>query len=202
MYSVAQVADMLGISKETLRRWDNNGKLTPVRNSTNNHSFYSKEQLKQFDKLHFIFDDSERLIPTAASVYKTIELFAGAGGLGIGLEKAGLYTVLLNEIDKNACATLKHNRPQWNVVCGDIANIDFPLTETKLKSSLVASPARHSVMLAKKWVLRMLEGHFFSSLRGQSRKQGPSCLWLRMCGDCSITTTGAPWKISNLLLMN
>lgn len=27
MYSVAQVADMLGVSKETLRRWDNSGKL-------------------------------------------------------------------------------------------------------------------------------------------------------------------------------
>ena len=125
MYSVAQVADMLGISKETLRRWDNNGKLTPVRNSNNNYSFYTKDQLKQFDKLHFIFDDSERQIPTAANAYKTIELFAGAGGLAIGLEKAGLHTVLLNEIDKNACATLQANRPSWQVVCGDIANIDF-----------------------------------------------------------------------------
>ena len=125
MYSVAQVADMLGISKETLRRWDSNGKLTPVRKSTNNHSFYSKEQLKQFEKLHFIFDDSERQIPTATNAYKTIELFAGAGGLAIGLEKAGLHTVLLNEIDKNACATLQANRPNWQVVCGDIANIDF-----------------------------------------------------------------------------
>lgn len=127
MYSVAQVADMLGISKETLRRWDNNGKLTPVRNSANNHSFYTKEQLKQFEKLHFIFDDSERQIPTATANYKTIELFAGAGGLAIGLEKAGLDTVLLNEIDKNACATLTYNRPKWQVVCSDIANIDFTL---------------------------------------------------------------------------
>ncbi|WP_411727101.1 DNA (cytosine-5-)-methyltransferase [Methyloglobulus sp.] len=125
MYSVAQVADMLGISKETLRRWDNNGKLTPVRNPANNYSFYTKEQLKQFDKLHFIFDASERQIPTAASTYKTIELFAGAGGLAIGLEQAGLHTVLLNEIDKNACATLQANRPNWQVVCGDIANLDF-----------------------------------------------------------------------------
>jgi DNA (cytosine-5)-methyltransferase 1 len=125
MYSVAQVADMLGISKETLRRWNNNGKLIPVRNSNNSSSFYTKDQLKQFDKLHFIFDDSERQTPTATNSYKTIELFAGAGGLAIGLEKAGLHTILLNEIDKNACATLQANRPNWQVVCGDIANIDF-----------------------------------------------------------------------------
>ncbi|MEQ1557986.1 MAG: DNA (cytosine-5-)-methyltransferase [Methyloglobulus sp.] len=132
MYSVAQLADMLGISKETLRRWDSNGKLTPIRNSTNNHGFYSKEQLRQFDKLHFIFDDSERQIPTATNTYKTIELFAGAGGLAIGLEKAGLHTVLLNEIDKNACATLQANRPNWQVVCGDIANIDFSSYKNKI----------------------------------------------------------------------
>jgi DNA (cytosine-5)-methyltransferase 1 len=125
MYSVAQVADMLGISKATLRRWDNNGKLTPVRNSTDTLGFYTKDQLKQFDKLHFIFDNSERQIPTASISYKAIELFAGAGGLAIGLEKAGLRTVLLNEIDKNACATLKYNRPNWHVICGDIASIDF-----------------------------------------------------------------------------
>ncbi len=124
MYSVAQVADMLGISKETLRRWDNNGKLSPIRNS-NNTGFYTKDQLKQFDKLHFIFDDSERQIPSPTKIYKAIELFAGAGGLAIGLERAGLHTVLLNEIDKNACATLQANRPNWQVVCGDIAGIDF-----------------------------------------------------------------------------
>jgi DNA (cytosine-5)-methyltransferase 1 len=125
MYSVAQVADMLGISKETLRRWDDSGKLIPVRNPANTHSFYTKEQLRQFDKLHFIFDDSTRHVPVPAKAYKTIELFAGAGGLAIGLEKAGLQTVLLNEIDKNACATLSFNRPNWHVLCADIASIDF-----------------------------------------------------------------------------
>jgi DNA (cytosine-5)-methyltransferase 1 len=51
MFPVAQVADMMGISKEALRRLDNNGKLSPVRNSNNNHSFYTKDQLEQFDLL-------------------------------------------------------------------------------------------------------------------------------------------------------
>lgn len=125
MYSVAQVADMLGVSKETLRRWDSNGKLSSIRNPMNNYRFYNKEQLRQFEELHFIFDDSQRPDITAEHAYKTIELFAGAGGLAIGLEKAGLDTVLLNEINKDACATLKANRPNWNVECGDIAKLDF-----------------------------------------------------------------------------
>lgn len=125
MYSVAQVADMLGVSKETLRRWDNSGKLLSTRNPMNNYRFYNKDQLRQFEELRFIFDDSKRPEITPDHTYKTIELFAGAGGLAIGLEKAGLDTVLLNEIDKSACDTLKANRPHWNVQCGDIGKLDF-----------------------------------------------------------------------------
>lgn len=125
MYSVAQVADMLGVSKETLRRWDNSGKLRSVRNPMNNYRFYNKDQLKQFEELQFIFDDRQRSEISSFQKYKTIELFAGAGGLAIGLERAGLETVLLNEIDKQACATLRTNRPQWNVQEGDISKLDF-----------------------------------------------------------------------------
>ncbi|MFI3220133.1 MAG: DNA (cytosine-5-)-methyltransferase [Methylococcales bacterium] len=57
--------------------------------------------------------------------FSSIELFAGAGGLALGLEKAGFNAVLLNEIDKQACATLRHNRPQWNIVEGGIEHLDF-----------------------------------------------------------------------------
>lgn len=54
---------------------------------------------------------------------KTIELFAGAGGLALGIEKAGFDTIALIEVDKDASETLKTNRPNWNVICDDIANI-------------------------------------------------------------------------------
>ena len=56
-------------------------------------------------------------------MYSTIELFAGAGGLALGVEKAGFNTIGLIEFDKDACETLKTNRPNWNVICDDIANI-------------------------------------------------------------------------------
>lgn len=61
----------------------------------------------------------------------TIELFAGAGGLALGVEKAGFETIGLIEFDKDAADTLKKNRPSWNVICDDIANISGEDLEEK-----------------------------------------------------------------------
>lgn len=60
-----------------------------------------------------------------SSRFTSIELFAGAGGLALGLERAGINHLLLNEIDKYAAASLKKNRPHWNTICEDIKNMDF-----------------------------------------------------------------------------
>ena len=54
---------------------------------------------------------------------KSIELFAGAGGLALGIEQAGFDTIGLVEFDSSAAETLKYNRPRWNVIHDDVANI-------------------------------------------------------------------------------
>lgn len=56
---------------------------------------------------------------------KVIELCAGAGGLALGFEKAGLEHELLVEIDKDCVDTLNKNRPDWNVLHADIKEVDF-----------------------------------------------------------------------------
>lgn len=53
----------------------------------------------------------------------SLELFAGAGGLALGVERAGFECVGLVEFNKDATDTLVLNRPGWNVICDDIANI-------------------------------------------------------------------------------
>lgn len=54
----------------------------------------------------------------------SIELCAGAGGEAYGLEKAGFGHELAVEIEPPAAATLRLNRPQWNVLEGDVRNVD------------------------------------------------------------------------------
>lgn len=51
---------------------------------------------------------------------RVIELFAGAGGLALGLKKAGFDALALIEIDKDSCDTLKSNNSNWNVLNEDI----------------------------------------------------------------------------------
>ena len=55
--------------------------------------------------------------------FSVLETFAGAGGLALGLEKAGLKTVAAIEIDNHAANTLRKNRPNWNIIECDIKEI-------------------------------------------------------------------------------
>lgn len=126
-FSISEVADLLSVSKETLRRWDKSGKLVAVRHPINNYRVYRARDLKPFEKIGFMFEDAPEPPPVAPGEYlfRSMELFAGAGGLALGLERAGFDVRLLNEIDHNACATLRLNRPLWNVVEGDVSALNF-----------------------------------------------------------------------------
>ena len=75
---------------------------------------YKKDNCKEYVEIKNII---------ANRVYNCVELFAGAGGLALGLEEAGFENIGLIECNKFACDTLKLNRPKWNVVEGDVVEI-------------------------------------------------------------------------------
>ena len=54
-----------------------------------------------------------------------IDLFAGAGGLSLGLEKAGWSIDAAVECDRNASLTHRHNFPTTEHICNDVREIDF-----------------------------------------------------------------------------
>jgi len=133
-YSIAQVADILSVSKETLRRWDNNGTLVPQRHPENNYRVYHRSQIEHFEQVQLLFNSKwdEELKIKPKRKYQLLELFAGGGGLALGMEKAGFESVLLNEFDRHACNTLRENRPEWNVVEGDVSGVDFTQYKDKI----------------------------------------------------------------------
>jgi DNA (cytosine-5)-methyltransferase 1 len=127
--SLSEASELIGKSKETLRRWDREGKLSAVREPMSNYRVYKRIQVETLfaDFLSHGVEDTVSNYVEPHNEYTVLELFAGAGGLAVGLEKAGLKCVALNEIDKWACQTLRKNRPNWNVLEGDIK--DFSFTE-------------------------------------------------------------------------
>lgn len=122
--TLAEASEIIGKSKETLRRWDKEGILKAVREPVSNYRVYKKSDIQKLLGDFYKENDVSNYVEPN-NEYSVLELFAGAGGLALGFEKAGLKCVALNEIDKWACQTLRNNRPNWNVLEGDIKNLDF-----------------------------------------------------------------------------
>lgn len=161
--TLAEASELIGKSKETLRRWDREGKLSAVREPISNYRVYKKSEVLN------LFSDfiTENTIETFSNYikpeneYKVLELFAGAGGLAIGMEKAGLNCVALNEIDKFACATLRQNRPNWKVLEGDIKDFDFSDFRNKVDVVTGGFPCQAFSYAGKKLGLADARGTLF-----------------------------------------
>ncbi len=146
-----------------MRRWDREGKLTAVREPMSNYRVYRKSEVLQLFA-DFVQPQQQETTDNqtiANNKYSSIELFAGAGGLAIGLEQAGLHCVALNEIDRFACATLRKNRPNWNVLEGDIKDFDFSQYENKIDVVTGGFPCQAFSYAGKKLGLADARGTLF-----------------------------------------
>ena len=54
---------------------------------------------------------------------KVVDLFCGAGGLSIGLEQAGLETVIGVDLDKDAMTTYASAHPKSDAICDDVLDV-------------------------------------------------------------------------------
>ncbi|WP_414168662.1 DNA cytosine methyltransferase [Streptoverticillium reticulum] len=70
------------------------------------------------------------------AAFTSVEICAGAGGQALGLERAGFEHELLIEVDPHACETLRHNRPGWNVLEGDLRRYVDSKKALKLKGKI------------------------------------------------------------------
>lgn len=119
------LAALTGTSNHTVQTWGRNG-LYPQQVKDGIRGF-DMECLRAIPEIQAMLDShwEEEAGVTPLRRYNSIELFAGGGGLALGMSLAGFHHVLLNEFDTAACKTLRSNRPDWNIIEGDVRHIDF-----------------------------------------------------------------------------
>ncbi|MCM1292171.1 MAG: DNA (cytosine-5-)-methyltransferase [Bacteroides sp.] len=124
--SLNNFADICGVSRLTVDKWIAKRKCVP-HTDNDGRKYLIASELSSFPEidamLNTSWEEESQVVPKR--MLTSIELFAGAGGLALGMHLAGFKHVLLNEFDKAACETLTQNMPDWNVVQGDIHDIDF-----------------------------------------------------------------------------
>lgn len=135
LYTISDAADKIGVSVDTIRRWEKKGLIKSQRSGLNHRLFSVDEITRIHEKVSgsAAEENNYKIIKARKkSRYTAIDLFAGAGGTALGLENAGLQHVMLNEFDKHAAATLRQNRPYWNVNNDDIHKVDFTQWKDKV----------------------------------------------------------------------
>lgn len=130
-YIESVVADILGISKRSLSKFKKDDLFTNQYKKKKGYINYQiLKNLEIFKKLENTKWDVE-LKTKSRKKFQIIELFAGAGGLAIGLKNAGFNTLLLNDIDKDSCKTLSRNT-DYEVINDDIKNLSFKKYKDKV----------------------------------------------------------------------
>lgn len=76
-----------------------------------------------------VFDDVPRcpyrtVLSTKGGGLRSVEMFAGAGGMALGVHRAGFEHLAVNELDPFACNTLRVNHP-WEVLEADSRDVDW-----------------------------------------------------------------------------
>ena len=124
--SVNNLADLTGTSLATVQKWGDSGVYPLHKNEQGKSGFYM-EELAEIAPIKMMLEShwEEELNVTPLRDYTSVELFAGAGGLALGMHMAGFRNVLLNEVNSLACKTLRRNHPEWNVLEMDVHNVDF-----------------------------------------------------------------------------
>ncbi|MDE5594305.1 MAG: DNA (cytosine-5-)-methyltransferase [Muribaculaceae bacterium] len=131
--SESNLAAITGTSTATTHGWAEKG-IYPSKRNNDGIKGFDMEDLMDIPEIAAMVNNNwiDEMDVTPIRDFTSVELFAGGGGLALGLEKAGLKHVLLNEFDTYACNTLRTNRPNWNIIEGDIRHIDFTPLRDKI----------------------------------------------------------------------
>lgn len=172
--SDTNLADILGVSVRTVEGWIEKTKYPSHKNEKGRSFFYMQDlidipEIRQM--LETRWDEEAHVTPLRD--FTSVELFAGAGGLALGMHLAGFRHVLLNEMDAMACQTLRRNHPEWNVLEGDIHQIDFTPLRGQVDFLSGGFPCQAFSYAGKKGGLEDARGTLFFELARAVREIQP-----------------------------
>lgn len=182
-----ELSAILDVSKATVNSWANKGTF-PVHKDNNGTPFFYEKDLLGIPEVAQMantkWDEEYKVKPNRD--YTSVELFAGAGGLALGMSLAGFKHVLLNEFDHNACETLRKNKPKWNVVEGDIHDIDFTSFRDKVDLLTGGFPCQAFSYAGKGGGFNDARGTLFFELARAAKEINPKVI---MCENVKGLTT-------------
>ena len=123
LLGVLEASRIIGVSVDTIRRWDKKGLLRAARGK-HGERLFSVEVLEKVSRQQNGASGSWKVLTAAPTKLTVAELFAGAGGLALGMANAGFSTKLLVDNNKDCVSTLTANRPAWNSQCLSVIELD------------------------------------------------------------------------------
>ena len=172
--SANSLADLTGTSLATTQHWGKTGQYPYHTNDDGRKGFYMEELMgvpviRQMLNTHW----EEEAVIAPLRDYTSVELFAGAGGLALGMHQAGFRHVLLNEMDAMACQTLRRNQPDWNVLEGDVHGVDFTPLRGKIDFLSGGFPCQAFSYAGKKGGMNDTRGTLFFELARAVKEMQP-----------------------------
>jgi len=122
LLSVGEVAKMLGISIDTLRRWDAAGRLSSIRTGPRGHRFYRQSDIDQYlqeidtiarnwvQDSHPLKPDDDMYCETRDVFQARLEIFESKLARIAPIETVSLITAIAGEIGNNS---FDHNLGNW-----------------------------------------------------------------------------------------
>lgn len=124
MLTVSRAAEALGVSADTIRRWHKKGLISAIIGA-HNERLFSVDELRRVSQRNEVGQVEWKVLKAPKTQLTAIELFAGAGGLALGMHNAGIQTELLVDNDKAAVETLKLNFPKVKSECISVVDLDL-----------------------------------------------------------------------------
>ena len=140
--TVAEAATLLGVSPDTIRRWDKRSMIKSYRSSLN-HRLFDVDEINRLNKKINGDDKTDyyKILKSKKTKYNSIELFAGAGGTAAGFHNAGINHLIINDIDKDCINTLKTNTKNWSkdleILHGDLKHFNDSNAFKGIKADIV-----------------------------------------------------------------